>query len=162
MSDKRDLDEHDNSGSDLRGAAEEKLGKSPDAPPELKYQTPEEIIHELRVHKVELEMQNEELKRIQLVLEASTNNYQDLYDFAPVGYFTVTQKGIIKDVNLTGAGLLGMPRSKLIGQGFGHFIAPEDLQQWRHHILEVRLEGVTQSQDIMGASKNHFSTLWVP
>jgi len=133
----------------LRDSAEKKLNNSPGVSPELKYQTPEEIIHELRVHKVELEMQNEELKRIQLVLEASTNKYQDLYDFAPVGYFTVTQKGIIKDVNLAGASLLGTPRPKLIGRGFGHFIAPESEDQWRHHILEVRLEGVTQSQDIM-------------
>ncbi len=135
MSDKRDLDEHVNSGSDLRAAAEEKLGKSLDAPQELKYQTPEDIIHELRVHKVELEMQNEELKRIQLVLEASTNKYQDLYDFAPVGYFTLTQKGIIKDVNLTGASLLGTPRPKLIGRGFGHFIAPESEDQWYQYIM---------------------------
>jgi PAS domain S-box-containing protein len=148
MSDKRDLDERVNSGSDLRDAAEEKLGKSLDAPQELKYQTPEEIIHELRVHKVELEMQNEELKRIQLVLEASTNKYEELYDFAPVGYFTLTPKGLIAEVNLTGAALLGMPRPKLIGRGFGRFVSPKSLDLWNKHIISVLGHEDKQTSDL--------------
>ena len=69
-------------------------------------------------------MQNEELKGIQLELEESRDKYQDLYDFAPVGYFTVSRKGLIYRANLTGASLLGMPRPKLIKIGFGHFVAP--------------------------------------
>ena len=99
------------------------------------------IIHELRVHQIELEIQNEELKRTQLALEESRNNYQDkyrdLYDFAPVGYFTLTHKGIIREVNLTGAMLLGMKRPKLIGRGFGYFVVPESLDRWDQHIITL-------------------------
>ena len=65
------------------------------------------------------------------------DKYRNLYDFAPVGYLTLTCKGIIEDINLSGASLLGMNRSKLIGRGFGHFIAPERLDQWDKHILTV-------------------------
>jgi hypothetical protein len=71
--------------------AEGKLSRSPDTTQELEEKTPEEIIHELHVHQIELELQNEELKRVQLELEGVKNKYQDLYDFAPIGYFTLTR-----------------------------------------------------------------------
>ena len=80
-------------------------------------------------------------------MKASRDNYRDLYDFAPVGYFTLTQKGIIQEVNMMGATLLGTTCSKLIGQGFQRFIAHDSLELWFQHVLEARLEGVTQSQD---------------
>jgi two-component system cell cycle sensor histidine kinase/response regulator CckA len=149
MTDTRDLDETGSSASDLRAAAEDQLDKSQDASQELKGKTPEEIIHELQVHQIELEMQNEELKRIQLELDESRDKYQSLYDFSPVGYFTLTHKGIIREVNLMGASLLGTPRPILVGRGFGHFVAPEDLQQLDQHILEALREGTTKSLDIM-------------
>jgi hypothetical protein len=95
MADKTEIDETGSSGSILRHRAEGKLSRSPDATQELKEETPEEIIHELHVHQFELEMQNEELKRVQLELEESRSDYrgkyQDLYDFAPDGYFTLTR-----------------------------------------------------------------------
>lgn len=91
-----------------RDAAEKKLTNSPGFPSGLKTKSPEEIIRDLQVHQIKLEMQNEELRRIHLALEESRDKYQDLYDFAPVGYFTLNHKGIIKDVNLTGGtALLG-------------------------------------------------------
>ncbi len=136
MENKRDLDENGSSESTLRDAAEEKLGKFPGGvPSEPKDKTPEEIIHELHVHQFELEMQNEELKRVQLELEKSRNKYQELYDFIPVGYFILDHKGLIKEVNLSGAALLGIPRSELITRGFGRFVAPENLDQWDQHIM---------------------------
>ncbi len=116
--------------------------------PEVKDKTLEEIIHELQVHQIELEMQNEELKRVQLELEQSKDKYQDLYHFAPTGYFTLTRKGIIQEVNLTGAALLGIPREKLIGRGFSHFVSPENLQQWYLHIVGALIDGATQRLDI--------------
>jgi PAS domain-containing protein len=119
MENKIDLDETGSSASILRHSAEEKLSKSSDATQELKDKTSEEIIHELHVHLIELEMQNEELKRVQLELEESRDKYQSLCDFAPVGYFTLTHNGMIKDFTLSGATLLGMRRPKLIGRGFG-------------------------------------------
>ncbi len=141
MTNKIDLDKNGTGTSSLRGAAENKLGKSKVLPSDLRDKTPEEIIHELRVHQIELEIQNEELKRTQLELEESRNNYQDkyrdLYDFAPVGYFSLTHKGIIREVNLTGATLLGMPRSKLMGRGFGYFVVPESLDRWDKHIITL-------------------------
>jgi PAS domain S-box-containing protein len=131
-----------------RDAAEKRLGNSPDAPQELKEKSLEEVIHELQVHQSELEAQNEELKRVQFELEASRNKYQDLYDFAPVGYFTLTPKGIIIEVNLAMADLLGMPGSKLIGRGFGHFVAPESLDQWDQHIIRVLAREEKQTCDL--------------
>ena len=125
MKDKMDLDDNVNGNSALRNTAEDSLGKSPDHETlELKDKPPEEIIHELRVHQIELEMQNDELKRVQLALEASRDEFQDLYDFAPVGYFTLTRKGLIIQANLAGASLLGMTRPKLSNLGFGFFVSP--------------------------------------
>ena len=136
----------------LREAVEDQPGKSQCLPSELEDKTPEEITHELHVHQVELEMQNEELKRVQLELEASRSNYQgkyqDLYDFAPIGYFTLTPKGLIAEVNLTGAALLGMPRPKLIKRGFGHFVSPNSLDLWDKHIISVLGHEEKQTCDI--------------
>ena len=84
----------------LKELAENQLGEFQGLPLELEDKTPEEIIHELRVHQIELEMQQDELKKTQLALEDSRDHYQDLYDFAPVGYLTLAPNGIIKQVNL--------------------------------------------------------------
>ena len=84
-----------------------------------------ELINELHVHQVELEMQNEELRKAQLELEESRNKYQDLFDFAPVGYFAIDEKGLIRKVNLAGAGLLGTERSNLIKTKISSFISPD-------------------------------------
>ena len=107
----------------------------------MKERTPEEVIHELQVHQIELEMQNEELRKAQLALEESRQRYADLYDFAPVGYFTFTPEALIKEVNLTGATLLGMARQKLINRRFRWFIAPSDFDLWDHHFLSVLQQG---------------------
>jgi PAS domain S-box-containing protein len=148
MTDKMDRNENGNSDSALRDAAEEKRGKSQDAPTKLEDLTSEKIIHELRVHQIELEIQNEELRRMQLELEASRDEFQDLYDFSPVGYFTLTQKGLITQANLTGASLLGMPRPKLISLGFAHFVDPESEDQYYQHILKVRKQEGKQYCDL--------------
>jgi PAS domain-containing protein len=67
-------------------------------------------LHELQVHQIELEMQNEELRRAQLTTEESRDRYADLYEFAPIGYFTLTRTGMVFEVNLTGAEMLGVER----------------------------------------------------
>jgi PAS domain S-box-containing protein len=86
----------------------------------------DELIHELEVHQIELEIQNEELRHAQLGLETARDKYTDLYDFAPVGYFSISDKGLILDANLMGAKMLGMERGKLTGQRFSQFISKDD------------------------------------
>ena len=84
------------------------------------------MLHELRVHQIELEMQNEELRVSQQELEASRTRYFDLYDLAPVGYFTLSGVGLILEANLTAATLLGVARSALVKQPLSRFIFRED------------------------------------
>src|ERR1039457_6381496 len=84
------------------------------------------LLHELQVHQIELEMQNDELRRAKDDLEAAVAKNTELYDFAPVGYLTLDRDGMIKSINFTGAGLLGSERSRLIGQHIGQFVAFTD------------------------------------
>jgi PAS domain S-box-containing protein len=114
----------------LRDDAEKRLAQSPKISPEIKGQNTEDIIHELKVHQVELEIQAEELQRAHLALEESRDKYLDLFDFAPVGYLTLTDKGLVTGVNLTGAALLDIERSKLVNHGLGGFIADGDIEEW--------------------------------
>ena len=89
-----------------------------------------QLVHELRMHQIELEMQNEELRRRQETLEASWARYFNLYDLAPVGYFTLSHKGLILEANLSAAALLGVPRGALVAatdpihrpRGHGHLL----------------------------------------
>ncbi len=83
------------------------------------------LLHELQVHQIELEMQNDELKRTQCELESSLEKYTDLYDFAPVGYVICDRQGVISAVNFAGSNLLGCERSRIIGKRFGQFITNE-------------------------------------
>jgi PAS domain S-box-containing protein len=113
--------------SDLRRKAEEKF-KAADAQAAKKL-TPEEIqqtLHELQVHQIELQMQNEELLRVQFELENARANYFDLYDLAPVGYVTICEQGLLLETNLTATLLLGVSRGALAGQPFSRFIIKED------------------------------------
>jgi PAS domain S-box-containing protein len=98
-------------------------------PDDLEGLSPERLrslLHELRVHQLELEMQNEELRRTQGELEVSRFRYFDLYDLAPVGYITLSIDGLILDANLTMAKLLGVARGILTKRPLSRFIAPED------------------------------------
>lgn len=114
-------------------------------PAEFKHLSAEEIaltLHELRVHQIELEMQNEELRRAQLELETSRARYFDLYDLAPVGYCTISEKGLILEANLTAAELLGVARSGLVRQPLSRFICFEDQDiYYRHrkHLFETEM-----------------------
>jgi len=85
---------------------------------------PQRLLHELQVHQIELEMQNAELQEARDRMEAMLEKYTDLYDFAPVGYFSLDEQGRILEVNLTGAALLGVERSRLINQPLPRFVTP--------------------------------------
>jgi signal transduction histidine kinase len=111
---------------ELRRRAEEALrGETPARLPRTE-DDPVRLLHELQVHQIELEIQNEELRHARNEMEAALEMYTDLYDFAPVGYATLDDAGIIRGINLTGASLLEVERSRLMGRPFAHFLAAEN------------------------------------
>jgi len=116
------------------------------------------ILHELRVHQIELEMQNEELRLAQLELSRSKERYFDLYDLAPVGYCTISEKGQILEANLTAATLLGVDRGGLVKQPITHFILPEDQDIYYLHRKQLFESGGTSVFELrmLGKGKRVF------
>ncbi|MDR3555363.1 MAG: PAS domain S-box protein [Syntrophobacteraceae bacterium] len=115
---------HSGKTSLLRRRAEELLAQRP-GPEALSASDLLELVHELQVHQVELEIQNEELRRAQGEISALHREYEDLYEFAPCGYLTLDPGGIITRCNLTGVRLLGVEKTRLNGLGFSRFVAKE-------------------------------------
>jgi signal transduction histidine kinase len=110
--------------TELRRNAEILLkAKSPDAYLFRKGEDNQRLIQELEIHRIELEMQNSELRLARQELESALERFTDLYEFAPVGYVTLDSTGIIKSLNLAGASLIGGVRSRLIGSNFRQFVA---------------------------------------
>jgi PAS domain S-box-containing protein len=121
----------------LRQKAEKALLEAPEKPALMSGTDLQGLVHELSVHQIELEMQNEELRRSQEQLEESRTEYADLYDFAPVGYLTFDAKGLISRANLTACGLLGIERSLLLKKPFAIFIHPESRDLFHFHRQKV-------------------------
>lgn len=118
----------------------EKLAQLPVGQPVRSPEEMQQLMHELAVHQIELEMQNDELRRVQQELEASRARYFDLYDLAPVGYITVSDAGVILEANLTAATLLGVPRSALVKRPISRFIvkSQQDIYyQYRKQLMET-------------------------
>ena len=105
----------------------------------------EALVHDLEVHQIELEMQNEELRRAQVELEESRHRYADLYDFAPVGYFSFDVGGHVREVNLTGADLRGVPRGRILNKLFSSYLQREDIAPFVRHLREVWASGRRES-----------------
>lgn len=105
----------------------------------------EKVLHELQVHKLELEMQNEELRKAHLALEESRDRYLDLFEFAPIGYFTLTSSGIIAEVNFIGAKLLGYQRGAMMLRPFSKYISPEFCDQFHLSLVRLVQEDVPQT-----------------
>ncbi len=103
----------------------------------------ERLIHELHVHQVELEMQNRELREAQERIEEVSARYVDLYDYAPVGYCTLDAAGLILEVNLTGATMLGSPRGRLLGTPLANVVLGADKPDFRGHLAQC-LRGTTR------------------
>jgi PAS domain S-box-containing protein len=114
----------------------------------------ETLIHELRVHQVELEMQNEELRRVQNDLEVSRSRYADLYDFAPVGYLTLDKQGRIVDLNLTAARQIGIERGHLINQHLQNFVPQPDKKVLLSHLNVIFDKRERQIADVRLSSKD--------
>ncbi len=118
----------------LRDQAEYELTAKP---PIAKPIPPEKLLHELHVYQIELEMQNETLHQSQIALEESRDRYVDLYEFAPVGYLSLTPDGLIAEANLTATTGLGIDRIKLLQRRFSQFVAPEDRELWEYAFVSL-------------------------
>jgi len=127
---------------DLRQKAERRIAQANTVAEDLTGMSAEAIaklVHELRVHQIELKLQNDELRRIQVELENARDRYLYLYDFAPTAYFTVDEKGVVTEANLTAATLLHRTREDLIDKPFSRYICREDQDLWylnRKRLLE--------------------------
>ena len=132
----------DGSGGTLRQQAEalgqDKTTPAPGSADPLSPDSLRATLHELHVHKIELELQNEELRRTQHELDAERARYFDLYDLAPVSYLTLNETGLIQAANLTTANLLGIRRSALANLPFSRFILKED--QDRYYLFRKNLQ----------------------
>ena len=122
----------------LREQAEKRLSEKSTPMP---LQDARKVVHELQVHQIELEMQNEELRQAQGTIVASQERYADLYDFAPIGYFTFDHMGLITEVNLTGASLLGIERGQLSKKPFSLFVAVPFRDTFHRHYRDVSITG---------------------
>jgi PAS domain S-box-containing protein len=127
------------------------LKKADHLPENLEKMSPEEMrktLHELLVHQIELEMQNQELRRVQTELDAARERYFDLYDLAPVGYCTLSEQGLILETNLTAATLLGVARRILLNQPISRFILHEDQDIYYLHRLQLFKTGEPQACEL--------------
>lgn len=107
------------------------------------------LLHELQVHQIELEMQNEELQEANETAEKALKKYTMLYDFAPMGYFTLNSEGSISDLNFTGADLLGEKRFSLVNSNFKLFISPESKAVFNSFFSKVYTTSSKESCEVM-------------
>jgi PAS domain S-box-containing protein len=118
------------------------------------------LVHELQVHQIEKDMQNEELRRAHVELEAARDRYLDLYDFSPIGHLTLDRQGAITEANLHAGTLLGVNRKELIGQLLAHFVSPDDQNILHRHCQEVLQTGTRKSCG-MRLRKETGATQWI-
>ena len=116
-------------------------------------------LHNLRVHQIELEMQNEELRQAQLERDVAQARYVDLYDEAPVGYCTLAESGVIEQANLTAAGLLGVKRADLLEKPISHFVLKEDQDAFYLLRKNTFISGLPQQTELR-LVKGDGSTFW--
>jgi diguanylate cyclase (GGDEF)-like protein/PAS domain S-box-containing protein len=122
---------------DLRRRAQERLKSRTAVIEKPSSKEARDLLQELQTHQVELEMQNEQLRQTQVELETALTRYTDLYDFAPVAYLTLDDRGCILEANLTATRLLGMERSRLVQQPLAPFIQAEDKQKFWAYLVGV-------------------------
>lgn len=134
--------------SDLRRRAKVALVGVPPDLSGLSLEDIQTVIHELQIHQIELELQNEELRKTQVALEEAQNRYMDLYDFAPVGYFTLSQVGRIEAVNLAGAALVEIERGHLMKRSFSQLVYSEDQDTYYLYLKKLFKTRSSLSQDL--------------
>lgn len=145
---------------ELRHRAQERFqARAPAAPGLISPAESVRIVHELQVHQVELEIQNEELCDARARAEAAIARYTDLYDFAPLAYFTLGRDGKITQANLAGARLIGIDRVRLMGRAFHDFVAPADAPVFNACIQRVFAGQPRQTCQIGLATKTQVQTV---
>jgi PAS domain S-box-containing protein len=148
----------------LRWRAEKLLqgrgAESPELPARVSLEEALRLVHELRVHQVELKMQNDELCRTQAELSATRERYFDLYNLAPVGYFIVSHEGRILETNLAGVILLGIPRAALVKQPITRFIFKDDQDVYYLHRRDLLATGKAHACELRMV-KADGSPFWV-
>ena len=133
--------------------------QSPESRVTLSSEETRRMLHELQVHQIELEMQNEELRCAQTELDAARARYFDLYDLAPVSYVTISEKGMIMEANLAAANLLGVPRVALVKQPFSRFILKEDEDIYYLYHKQLFKTNEPQTCELRMVRKDE-TTLW--
>ena len=118
------------------------------------------LVHELRVHQIELEMQNEELRLLQVAMDSTRARYFDLYDLAPVGYCTVSAQGLILQSNLKATQLLGQSRKSLLGQPLSRFILASDQNAYYLYSKKVMASGAPPPCEL-GMLRHDGTPFWV-
>jgi len=150
-------DEKKKSRDNGRTLAEERLRKGyagPTHPPEC---APDALIEECNTHQIELELQNEQLRKAQTELGASHQRFRELYDFAPVGYFSLDKHARIMDVNLTGTKMLGIYRARLINRDLRSFVITEDRNRFDEFISQLAAGNPEHSCDLrISSPENYF------
>ena len=136
----------------LRLLAEESLGKEKGK--DLSDADTYAWMHELQVHQTELGMQNEELKRARLELEESRNKYLELYEFSPIGYFTLNKQGVILEVNLSGAVLLGESKASLCPVHFKYYVECGSLSEFNSFCNRVFESDIKQTCELTLVKKD--------
>jgi PAS domain S-box-containing protein len=135
---------------ELRKKAEKLIAENGGKVPRISYKKDlQGLSHELSLYHIELEMQNDELRRSQEKLEESRSRYVDLYEYAPVGYLTFDEKGVVLDLNLTAAHLLGLDRTFLLNKPFSPLAAPESQDAFYLHRREALRSPGTHTCELM-------------
>jgi PAS domain S-box-containing protein len=139
--------------AELRRRAEDRLREKqksprPEAGDERTAEATARLVHELQVHQIELEMQNEELRQMTARAGALTAQYFDLYEFAPTGYLTLDPEGAIRQVNLAGARILGVGRSQLVNRRLGLFVAEGDRRAFSDFLQRVFASQAKESCEV--------------
>lgn len=125
----------------LRHAAEKSLR-------DVRANQADRALHELQVHQIELEMQNESLRQTQIHLEAARDRYLRLYEFASVGCLTLADTGLIQEANLMAADILGIERDQLLRSRFEKLVAPNDRDRWRRIFQLVVKQCATRTDEL--------------
>ena len=107
------------------------------------------LVHELQVHQIELEMQNEELRQAYETAETALKKYTLLYDLAPMGYFTLDSEGSISELNFTGADMLGDRRFSLVNSNFKLYISEQSLPVFNRFFSKVHASKAKESCEVM-------------